>query len=60
MAKQKEDKKREERISDNIVVDAYGEDERALRKTGIIGWQWDTCFPAPAVQGRCSLEKKIL
>ena len=30
MPSPKEDKKREERITDNIVVDAYGEDERAL------------------------------
>jgi len=30
MAKQEENKKREERIHDSIVVDAYGEDERAL------------------------------
>jgi len=30
MAKQKEDKKREERITYGIVVDAYGEEERAI------------------------------
>lgn len=34
MTKQKEDKKREERIIHSIVVDAYGEDERAL------GWYY--------------------
>ncbi len=34
MTKQKEDKKREERIQYSIVVDAYGEDERAL------GWYY--------------------
>jgi len=32
--KPKEDKKREERITHSIVVDAYGEDERAL------GWYY--------------------